>query len=172
MATLNNIDGFKSTVESYTSDAFNITHDGTAITLGNEPSVTNVDLAGDWTIELLFKSSVITEQCLISIDDGAGGRLVDVMHRDGDKIVLFYEGVETIITYTTNTLPDTSWTHMAFGYRASDNTLGIGCQTTSTTVTVTNDIPIPTTRLVRFFSQTGPHREFVLQWNHRNLQSI
>ena len=148
----NNINTFKSTAEPYTGDLFNVAHDGTPIALGSEPSITNLPgVTGDWTIDLVFKSSVTTEQCLVSIDDGSGTRLLDVVQRDGDKIVLFYEGVETVLTYTTDTLPYENWTHVVFGYRGSDKTLGLGCQTISTTVTVTNDISISASHIVRFF---------------------
>lgn len=148
----NNINSFKSTAESYTDDIYNIAHDGSAIALGSEPSITNLpSVTGDWTIDLVFKSSVTTEQCLVSIDDGSGTRLLDVVQRDGDKIVLFYEGVETVLTYTTDTLPYEEWTHVVFGYKVSDKTLGLGCQTFLTTVTVTNDILLSTSHVVRFF---------------------
>jgi hypothetical protein len=149
---LNNINNFKSTAETYAGDLYNIAHDGSAIALGSEPSITNLPgVTGDWTIDLVFKSSVTTEQCLLSIDDGSGTRLLDVAHRDGDKAVLFYEGVETVLTYTTETLPYEEWTHVVVGYRVSDKTLGFGCQTLLTTVTATNDISISTSHVVRFF---------------------
>eukprot|EP00904_Undaria_pinnatifida_P013453 jgi/Undpi1/9238/HiC_scaffold_26.g11696.m1 len=80
--TPNNISTYKATGEAYLGELFNISQDGTAIDLGNEPSVPfdTKDLDTDWSTNIRLKTSSVTQQCIFSIDDGAGGRLIDVMH--------------------------------------------------------------------------------------------
>ena len=80
--TPNNISTYKATGEAYLGELFNISQDDTAIDLGNEPSVPfdTKDLDTDWSTNIRLKTSSVTQQCIFSIDDGAGGRLIDVMH--------------------------------------------------------------------------------------------
>lgn len=151
MTLYNNIDSFKSTSESLFGDAYNIYNDGSAITLDSEPSIEGINFNAQWTIELYYKSASLTQECLLSIDDGAGGRYLDVMRKDGDKIVVYYEGVETSLTYTTATLPDTEWTHCVVGYKNTDKTLAIASKELATSVTVTNDIVLTNATKIRFF---------------------
>ena len=80
MSTLSNISTYQSTDEFYIGDLFNIAHDGTAITLGSEPqfSLDTRTINGAWMFSVIFKTAAITDQCIYSVDDGAGGRFLDI----------------------------------------------------------------------------------------------
>ena len=152
VSTYNNVDTYKATGDAYLGELFNIAHDGSAIYLGNEPSVSldTKDLDTDWSINVILKTSSTTQQCVFSIDDGAGGRYIDLMH-DADKVTLYYEGVETSVTYTTETLPYEDWIHVGIGVDSSENKLTVSAEGIYTDVTTTTSPVIPSGRLVRFF---------------------
>lgn len=153
MSTSYNVSNFEATGDAYVGELFNIAHDGSAITLGDEPSVTldTKDLNGDWSVNVIFKTSVITQQCILSIDDGSGGRYMDIMHVDGDKCVLYYEGVETPITYTTESLPYEEWVHVGFGYDLSENKLSFSVDGVYVDIAPTTAPTVPPGRLFRWF---------------------
>ena len=153
MSTTNNISSFEATGDSYSGEPFNIAHDGTTIALGTEPSVSldTKDLNADWSVNIMFKTTAITQQCILSIDDGSGGRYLDIMQKDGDKVVLYYEGVETPITYTTQPLPYDAWIHVGFGVDVSENKLTFSAQSIFTDITTTVSPTVPPGRLFRWF---------------------
>ncbi len=157
--TFANISTYESTAEFYTGDIYNIAHDGSAITLGSEPQVSldSRTLNADFTIAVVFKTSTITQQCIWSVDDGAGARYIDVMHLDGDKLALYFDGITTTITYHTETIPQDEWSFVTIGYDVSENDFHITGGIAGVTAYVTTSyqpltVPqIPATRPFRFF---------------------
>ena len=120
--TTQNFDTFRNTTEVLAGFS-SLYHDGSAITLGDEPKlVPNMNFAGNWTIEFFVKLSTSSNMCLLSIPDGTGNRYFDV-YVEGDKIKTYYEGVEDVLTYTTDPTPLTDWFHVAVCYNTGANTL-------------------------------------------------
>lgn len=143
-----NFDTYQSTNEVF-SGFSSLYHDGTAITLGSEPIMfPDMSYAGSWTIEFWVKSSTITDMCLLSIADGAStSRYFDVYISGGDKLVCFYEGVETTHTFTATT----DYVHMGVGYNTGTNTLYIATASTTTTKTFAADMTIANTEGIHLF---------------------
>lgn len=138
--TSSNIDNFKSTLESYTGDIYNIYNDGSAITLGNEPgiSIDSWNLNADWSVIVIFKTSSLLTECIWSIDDGAGGRYMDVYHSGGNTVTLHFGGVDTSIQYTDEvTLPVDQWIAVGFNYDISENTISFGAHYAGVNHTIT-----------------------------------
>jgi len=54
---------------------------------------------------VIFKTGAITDQCIYSIDDGAGGRFLDIMHTGGDTLTLYLNGETASVVYHTETVP-------------------------------------------------------------------
>ena len=178
MATFYNLNSFKDyTGETYTGDVFNISHDGTAITLGNEPGISldTVNLTSSWTFSVTFQTSSLANECVFSIDDGASGRFIDVYHNGGNTLTLHIEGESDIsIQYTDEvTLPLVStFVFCGIAYNVADGFVYLGAHiagTSTTTVdpkfktyTPTAAPTIPAGRIFRFF------RPAVLNSNYFN----
>ena len=176
MATFHNISNFKSTAETYIGDVFNIAHDGTAITLGNEPGISldTVSLTSSWTISVIFKTSSLLQECIFSIDDGAGARFIDVMHNNGNTLTLHVNGNTDIdLQYTDEvTLPLDAFIHVGVAYDATNDLVYLGGHiagvnnvivgTKFLSYTPAAAPTIPATRIIRFF------RPAVLNSNYFN----
>ena len=177
MATFYNLSSFKdSTGETYTGDSFNISHDGTAITLGNEPGISldTVNLTNSWTFSVTFKTSSLANECVFSIDDGASGRFIDVYHSGGNTLTLHVEGETDVqLQYTDEvSLPIDAFVFCGIAYNTADGFVYFGAHiagTSTTTVdpkfltyTPTAQPTIPAGRIFRFF------RPAVLNSNYFN----
>jgi len=162
MSTLSNISTYESTDEFYVGDLFNIAHDGTAITLGSEPqfSLDTRTLSGAWMFSVIFKTGAITDQCIYSIDDGAGGRFLDIMHTGGDTLTLYLNGETASVVYHTETVPHDEWSFVNIGFESGTGLMHLtggiagsgGSFVTTTYTPVTVPVPtIPAGRIFRFF---------------------
>jgi len=178
MATFYNLSTYEDTTgPTYTGDVFNISHDGSPITLGNEPGISldTVNLTSSWTFSVTFQTSSLANECVFSIDDGASGRFIDVYHNGGNTLTLHIEGESDIsIQYTDEvTLPlvDT-FVFCGIAYNVADGFVYFGAHiagTSTTTVdpkfltyTPTAAPTISAGRIFRFF------RPAVLNSNYFN----
>jgi len=124
-------------------------NDGSAITSGAEPIFyPGIDYARSFHMEFWVKSSTLTKMYLLSIANGASTtRFLDAHIVDGDKFVLFYDGVETTHTFTAST----DYVHFALSYNTSSNTMYIAANNTTTSVAFAADPALATTEGIHLF---------------------